>query len=188
MKPLSRGGLLTQRASLNLTKTRCHKEENKKENARQADMYVACIVHELLFPCMRRKHESCAMVAYLCLRHEGSSRQFSGLARNGAEGYRRRRAGRPSKQARFIAIEKRITTRHREAPALTMPVTCHHLFELCRRTLSSKLAGTHPTSTHLHVRLPTLFSPCRDQWTPPYARFRIQSDIHSPIYNGPFQP
>lgn len=86
------------------------------------------------------------------------SRQFSGLLRNGAEDRRSRRAGRPSKQARFIAIEKRITTRYREAQALTMPVTCHHCFEPCRHVLSSKLAGTHPPSTYLHI-------PCHDQWT-----------------------
>lgn len=32
-----------------------------------------------------------------------------------------------------------------------MPVTCHHCFELCRHVLSSKLAGTHPPSTYLHI-------------------------------------
>lgn len=100
------------------------------------------------------------------------SRQFSGLLRNDAED---RYVGETSKQARFIAIEKRITTRYREAQAFTMPVTCHHCFEPCRHVLSSKLLGTHPPSTYLHI---PSFS-CRPAMTNEhyYARFRIQSAI-----------
>jgi len=76
-------------------------------------------------------------------------------------------ASRPSKQARFIAIEKRITTWHREAPVLTMPVTCHHRFELCRRALSSKLADSIPPPLLTYVLPPALAcGPAGSQWTP----------------------
>jgi len=84
------------------------------------------------------------------------------------------------------AIEKRITTRHREAPALTMPVTCHHLFELCRRTRSFKLADTHPTSTHLHA------APLSSRPAMANEHHRMldfgSNWLYSPTYNGPFRP
>lgn len=86
-----------------------------------------------------------------CLRHKRSQSVIFRVAPKQRGRLLRRRVDRPSKQAWFIAIEKRITTRHREAQALTMPVTCHHCFEPCRHVLSSKLAGTHPPSTYLHI-------------------------------------
>lgn len=88
----------------------------------------------------------------------------------------------------FIAIEKRITTWHREAPVLTMPVTCHHCFELCRHGLSSKLAGTHPLSPSLTCMSLCRLSFCRGKWTPLCTLDFGSNRLYSPTCNGPFQP
>lgn len=94
----------------------------------------------------------------------------------------------------FIAIEKRITTWHREAPVLTMPVTCHHCFELCRHALSSKLAGTHPPPSLTCMSLPLVVLPWQMNTTvcsisnligyirpPAMARFSLKNESHMQV-------
>lgn len=121
---------------------------------------------------------------YLRLRHERDEREsvvFRVASKLGG-----RSAASASRQSKlgFIAIEKRITTWHREAPVLTMPVTCHHCFELCRHALSSKLAGTHPS-----LRLPACPA-CRSAMANEHhCMLDFGSNrLYSPTCNGPFQP
>lgn len=131
--------------------------------------------------CTRDEATMCpVMVVRLFPCHEREA-QFSGRLRNEAEGQpARRRAGRQSKP-RFIAIEKRITTRYREA-LRSLQCRSHVTITLNRAAmlflLSSPICASHLLSTYLRASSSTrLWLYQQPVNTTPYARFRIQSVI-----------